>query len=220
MIILLLFMFRASKRKIYFLFNNFKLKLNYFEVLNILITQFFISISSFAIFIGSIYLLNSTSAPSIINNNQFNHFQFLVYFLLVVMTAPILEELLFRVILFKRVAFYCGTTIAVILSSLIFGILHTKLAIISAISFSIMNSILYFKYNNILLPMFIHFINNLFSVLLELLVPSNISIYMSTPTALYLLVLGLILFIFGLFLFIKYILQNKHCLNYKFQTKK
>lgn len=215
MFIFLLFMFRVSKYKISFLFNNFKLKLKYFEVLNILITQFLISIGSFIIFISSICLLTSSNTPYIIKSNSYTHFQFITYFLLVVLTAPILEELLFRIILFKRIEFYFNTTISIILTSLIFGIFHTKLAIISAISFSVINCIIYLKYNNIFIPIFIHFLNNFFSVILELVVPLNLSISISKSMSFYWLCFGIILFICGLSLFIKYILQNKSYLSYK-----
>lgn len=82
-------------------------------------------------------------------------------FILGVILAPIMEELIFRGIMFNRLKMRWGAGVAIIISSIIFGLLHMDLAIIGAVLFGIMMCILYMKTRNILTTMAIHFINNL-----------------------------------------------------------
>ncbi|KEI07360.1 CAAX protease [Clostridium sp. K25] len=82
-------------------------------------------------------------------------------FILGVILAPIMEELIFRGIMFNRLKMRWGAGAAIIISSIIFGMLHMDLAIIGAVLFGIMMCILYMKTRNILTTMTIHFINNL-----------------------------------------------------------
>ncbi|QPW57737.1 CPBP family intramembrane metalloprotease [Clostridium botulinum] len=82
-------------------------------------------------------------------------------FILGVILAPIMEELIFRGIMFNRLKMRWGAGPAIIISSIIFGMLHMDLAIIGAVLFGIMMCILYMKTRNIITTMTIHFINNL-----------------------------------------------------------
>lgn len=81
--------------------------------------------------------------------------------------APILEELLFRGVLFNRLKIRTGIIAAMIISSAIFAIGHEFGGMISAFLFGMCMCIVYLKTDNILMTMSIHFINNLVAVLLE-----------------------------------------------------
>ncbi|MDU2197530.1 MAG: CPBP family intramembrane glutamic endopeptidase, partial [Peptostreptococcaceae bacterium] len=142
--------------------------------------------------------------------------KFILYFLLVAISAPLVEELLFRAIFFKRMSRYFSTVISMIVSSLIFGFLHIELAVIGAIMFATSNCILYIKYKNILIPILTHFTNNLISVLPQMNFSSNSPILMTKDIAISALSIGFILFLFGMFLFIKFVLLNKNYLKYNF----
>ena len=81
--------------------------------------------------------------------------------------APIVEELVFRGVLFNRLKIRTGIIPAMIISSVIFGLGHEFGGITSAILFGICMCILYTKTDNILIPMSVHFLNNLTATLLN-----------------------------------------------------
>ena len=84
-----------------------------------------------------------------------------------IICAPILEELIFRGVLFNRLKIRIGIVGAMLISSGIFAIGHDFGGIISAFLFGICMCLIYLKTDNILMTMSIHFINNLVAVLLE-----------------------------------------------------
>lgn len=102
-----------------------------------------------------------------------------LYFITVVVLSPIIEELLFRGIFLRRFNMALDNlTLAILISSVIFGLCHNFGGILGAILFGICVSILYIKSKNILVPIFAHFLNNLLSFLLavggiERLIQSN-----------------------------------------------
>jgi hypothetical protein len=81
--------------------------------------------------------------------------------------APIMEELIFRGVLFNRLKIRTGIIPAIIISSSIFAIGHEFGGITSAFLFGVCMCILYMKTDNILIPMSIHFINNVVATILE-----------------------------------------------------
>ena len=80
-----------------------------------------------------------------------------------IIIAPIAEELIFRGIFLNRINKFYSIHFSIIISSILFAILHPPGAIISAFVFGICMSIIYLKSNNILSPIFAHFLNNLIS---------------------------------------------------------
>ncbi|KEH93816.1 CPBP family intramembrane glutamic endopeptidase [Clostridium novyi] len=81
-------------------------------------------------------------------------------FILVVILAPIIEELVFRGIILNRLKMRWGIGSAIIVSSILFGVLHINLAVIGAFLFGVMMCIVYMKTRNIFVTMLIHCINN------------------------------------------------------------
>lgn len=84
-----------------------------------------------------------------------------------IIIAPILEELMFRGVLFNRLKIRIGIIPAMLISSALFGIGHEFGGITSAFLFGVCMCIIYLKTDNILLTMSIHFLNNLVAVFLE-----------------------------------------------------
>lgn len=82
--------------------------------------------------------------------------------------APIIEELVFRGVLFNRLKVRIGIIPAMIISSFIFGIGHEFGGMTSAFLFGVCMCILYLKTDNILIPMSVHFINNVVATLLNI----------------------------------------------------
>lgn len=92
-----------------------------------------------------------------------------LYFLTIVILSPIIEEILFRGIFLGRFNKALNNiSLAILLSSILFGICHNFGGILGAILFGICVSILYIKSKNILVPIFAHFLNNLISFLIAL----------------------------------------------------
>ncbi|WP_405295582.1 CPBP family intramembrane glutamic endopeptidase [Methanobrevibacter sp.] len=82
--------------------------------------------------------------------------------------APLMEELIFRGVLFNRLKIRAGIIPAMIISSFIFAIGHDFGGITSAFLFGICMCILYLKTDNILVPMSVHFINNVVATILSI----------------------------------------------------
>jgi hypothetical protein len=116
--------------------------------------------------------------------------------------APIMEELVFRGILFNRMKIKVGILPAMIISSFIFAIGHEFGGMTSAFLFGICMCMLYLKTDNILIPMSVHFTNNVVATFL------NITGLDVTMALLPWLVPCLIISIIGTVYLIKYILDE------------
>ena len=80
---------------------------------------------------------------------------------LTIILAPIVEELVFRGVLLRWLGSRFNIYIAIIVTSLIFGVLHDTGGIFSAIIFGVCMSVLYVKTNNIFVPILAHMFNNI-----------------------------------------------------------
>ena len=116
--------------------------------------------------------------------------------------APIVEELVFRGVLFNRLKIKTGILPAMIISSFLFAIGHNFGGMTSAFLFGICMCILYMKTDNILVPMSVHFINNVVATILE---TTGLDVaFAQFPWVIPSLILTLI----GTFLLIKYIFKE------------
>ena len=79
----------------------------------------------------------------------------------IVLISPIAEELIFRGIFLNKLRLIVPTIFAILISALLFASLHSFGSIISAFVFGICMALLYLKTDNILVPIFAHFLNNL-----------------------------------------------------------
>ena len=77
----------------------------------------------------------------------------------IVLIAPVVEEFFVRGILLTRWSIKWGTPKAILMSSILFGIIHTD--IIGAFFFGYVLSILYIRTKSLLIPISIHMANNL-----------------------------------------------------------
>jgi membrane protease YdiL (CAAX protease family) len=84
--------------------------------------------------------------------------QYGLIFFVVAVFAPVVEEIIFRGIMVERFGAKYGYKSGVLISSLLFGVLHMD--IIGAFVFGLVLSILYLRTRSLLLPFFIHAANN------------------------------------------------------------
>lgn len=82
-------------------------------------------------------------------------------FFATVLISPLSEELIFRGVILNRLKIILPTVFAILISSLLFAMLHSYGSIISAFVFAMCVAILYLKTDNIMVPIFAHFLNNL-----------------------------------------------------------
>ena len=79
-------------------------------------------------------------------------------FIAAAIVAPIIEEPIFRGLLFSRLSIKWGATKALIYSSLLFGILHPLP--IGAFTFGLVACLLYIRTNTLKIPIVLHVIHN------------------------------------------------------------
>lgn len=124
-----------------------------------------------------------------------------------ILFAPVMEELMFRGVLFNRLKIRIGIIPAMLISSFLFGIGHDFGGITSAFLFGICMCILYLKTDNILIPISVHFINNVTATIFEII---NIDAFLIQFP--WILFLGILIFI-STVLLIKYIINETSTLK-------
>ncbi len=83
-----------------------------------------------------------------------------------IIVSPICEELLFRGVFLNRLKLLVPTSFAIVITSILFGALHSYGSVISACIFGVCMCIIYLKTENILTCILAHFINNLLAELI------------------------------------------------------
>ena len=212
-ILFLFYKLGINLTKIQNLINDYLRKINIKEIIDVVFTQIVISFGTTLLILGIICLININTANSLNNAGEDVFTNTIASFILTVISAPILEELFFRVVLFKRISKFFNVYIGMILSSLLFGVLHMELAIVGAVIFGFANCILYLKYRNILIPMTVHFLNNFLVSIPTFLssdsaASSDVELLSQSDASAY-LILGSIVFIIGMILFIRFIVKNR-----------
>lgn len=129
----------------------------------------------------------------------------------VVIIGPILEEIIFRKVLFINISKKYNYKIGILISSILFGIGHSIYTSIFASLFGVVLCILYIKYKNILIPIFLHVINNSMSMVLKIPQKYNIntSININALTIHMYLILGLVIISLSVYYYIRFINLNK-----------
>lgn len=170
----ILLFFAWALKGTYGLGNNFskifkkdnRREIFYVFLINILFAFIVVAfISSFDVFYSFLYPENVPMLD--FTPQSIDPFTFFLEAISSIIFAPILEELVFRGVLFNRLKIRTGVIAAMIISSAIFAIGHEFGGIISAFLFGMCMCIIYLKTDNILMTMSIHFINNLVAVILE-----------------------------------------------------
>lgn len=128
-------------------------------VLNIFLSYGFLYLGNFLVvtFPSLKFLVNIPISSIYLNNSLSLAFGFIA----IVVVSPISEELIFRGVMLNRLRFYVPTSYAILMTSLLFASLHSFGSVTSAFIFATCMAILYLKTDNIFIPIFAHFLNNL-----------------------------------------------------------
>lgn len=94
---------------------------------------------------------------------------YLMYIFSGAIVAPISEEFIFRGVLLNRLNRLFPMIIAIISSSILFGLMHGFSGLIHAFVFGVCMSVVYLKTQNIFASISIHFLNNFIAVIFELI---------------------------------------------------
>jgi len=84
-----------------------------------------------------------------------------------VIVGPIVEEFVFRGFLLSRLTEKYGAKVAVALSSIAFGIMHSDM--IGGVVFGVIMSLIAIRTDSLLIPILLHVVNNLFALILSAL---------------------------------------------------
>jgi hypothetical protein len=146
----------------------------WFPTLGIVIAILLFSLGSGQLFYYVLSLFNPSLVEALLNEKTFysgsETFSPVLYNILIVFTflvvAPVTEEFLFRGILLHRWTTKWGITPALIISSILFGLLHAN--IVGLFVFGLMMALLYIKTRALIVPIICHSLNNLAAIALEL----------------------------------------------------
>ncbi len=92
----------------------------------------------------------------------------LLQFISLCVIAPIFEEIIYRGIMLEQLNKRCGAVKAVLISSLFFGIIHFNVhQAVNGFFIGIVMGFIYIKTDSLLITMFLHFINNLYCLIVS-----------------------------------------------------
>ena len=215
-LIILLLRIKPSKDDILFLYYDFKKKVNRREVIEVTFVKICLAIGGSKLIISTIYFID----PSVINNfiresttliNSLRNYLINVVLLLV---APIMEEIIFRNIIFNRIIEKFNMWTGIVVSSIVFASFYAGSGITGAIALGVINCILYIKYNNILIPMFVSIINNIILLIWSIpIINNNIGNMIIGHNYIINIFFGSIVSLMGIFLLIKFINKNINILK-------
>lgn len=201
--------------------SNFKQIASIKEILIVVATQIFLSIGLSNLSLGFLASTNMTKALEAANDTFGNPStnKELVFFLIsVVILAPLLEEMIFRRIVFKRLNLKLSFITSAVISSVIFGIGHELLAILGAIVFGVTCCVLYRKYNNLIVPIAVHFLNNLIAGTMisvgyfQGTLNEQINVITNYDIKVY-FISGMLLTAITIIIFIRFVMKNKQYLK-------
>ncbi len=97
-------------------------------------------------------------------NVEFEYpYQIVIYFISVAIIPPVVEELLFRGAICKSLTVY-GKTTAVVISAILFALMHSNAEqLIYTLVAGVFLGIIYVETKSIIFPILLHFVNNAFS---------------------------------------------------------
>ena len=217
-LISLLIKLKPSSNNILCVYEDFKKRISMLEVAEVTLTKICISVGGSKLIVSFLYYLD----PGAVNNficesgSMINSVRnYVINLILLLIVSPITEEMVFRSVILNRLIKKFNLCTGIVVSSIIFASFYAGSGIAGALALGIINCILYIKYKNILITIFINLINN--AIVLISVVPfinKNMDELIITSNEVIMnIVLGSILCIAGIILLLKFINKNSLMLN-------
>jgi membrane protease YdiL (CAAX protease family) len=217
-VFLIWFVFKILKRKIRIkpLIDNFKENTNFLQMFMIMLVNAVLSLGFIMCIAFAAYKINPDLMTELLNDSSKGtngSFISIVYSCIAAsFIAPIIEEIMFRGVILGRLKKRWKTVPAIIVSSLIFALLHYQVAFFGAFFFGVIMCLLYLKTGNILINICIHFINNFIISVINIVTYSpaadSINSNFSSGEVNIIGIAGLVLLIISGFFTIKYIIKS------------
>ncbi|AGF54439.1 hypothetical protein B0P06_001489 [Clostridium saccharoperbutylacetonicum] len=223
---LALFMFlykiKPSIKKISLLYIDFKNKIDMKEIIYVSMFFIFLNIGGANVITDIIYLISPAFANGFIKDSVLtvnSIIDYVICFIILVVLAPIVDEITFRYILFKRLSKRFNVYVGLIVSAVIFSAINICPEIFGNFALGIVNCILYVKYENILMPILVYAIYNFVDMFfIKSLIGFNYTILtMNINTIILSLIIGLLLFFVGVQFLVKYTSKNRIYLKGSFR---
>ncbi|MCX8082589.1 MAG: CPBP family intramembrane metalloprotease [bacterium] len=170
-VLLLWFIFTRYKTYIAYLLNqpfNYFIKGFYYYFLFLPVLLFIMGIS-FAVF-KKIGFSPEPQQVMLIYFQTDSFYLLFIMFILSCIVAPFAEEIIFRGIIYTGLKKRFSVKASIILSSLIFALLHNEIFVLTGLfTFGIFLSYLFEKYENLWLSISVHFFNNFLTTIIVLI---------------------------------------------------
>lgn len=135
------------------------------EIIYVFLINFFFTLLTIIIAYSMSYEDSDTAVATI------TPLAILLEIIATVILGPAVEELIFRGVLLNRLKIRIGVIPAILISSILFGLGHENVGMLSAFIFGVCMCIIYLKTDNILATISLHMINNFVVTILD---PLNI----------------------------------------------
>lgn len=215
---ILLLKIKPSLNNMSSLYKDFKKKVNMLEVAGVTLIKICISVGGSKLIISFMYYLD----PSMVNNficesgsMMSSVRNYAINLILLIIVSPIIEEITFRCVILNRLIKKFNLCTGIVVSSIVFASFYAGSGIAGAMALGVINCILYIKYKNILITIFVNLLNNIIALISVLpLINKDIDDFIITNNEVVInVVLGSILCILGIFLLLKFINKNSLMLN-------
>jgi membrane protease YdiL (CAAX protease family) len=219
---MLIYKIKPSITKINLLYIDFKNKIDMKEITYVSMFFIFLNIGGANVITDIIYLISPAVANSFIKDSVLTTnsiIDYVICFIILVVLAPIVDEITFRYILFKRLSKRFNVYVGLIVSAVIFSAINICPEIFGNFALGIVNCILYVKYENILMPILVYAIYNFLDMFfIKSIIGFNYTILtMNINVMILSLIIGLLLFFIGVQFFVKYISKNRIYLKGSFR---
>lgn len=173
------------------------------ELILLILFNIIFTIASGYLIQGIIHYIKPQLLKSLLEESPIQSDNIFIGILLACIMAPLVEEFMFRGIIFTRLRFRFNNTAAVLISSLMFGLLHVSLARVHAFIFGITVCLVFKKYNNIFLNIILHSVCNFLSIITDYISFLNFDILTASDSSikLYILISTVFVLLSSIYLF-------------------
>lgn len=223
---MLIFAFRPSVYSIKLLAADMIKKANKKEILSVIVFKFLITMGGGKLLIDLLNLLDDNSITGFVCDLIIKidgPIQYIISAFILCLLSPIIEELIFRNVVFKRIAKRFNVNTGIVISSIVFAAINIGNGVIGAFIFGIANCYMYIKYKNIFIPILINFLYNLLLCVSVIPFLSNSfnNIFLSTSNLAISMLIASLMFVVGMVLFIKFLSRNnKYIVEYDYELKR